>query len=206
MRRPSWKNVKADIISRISYDAGMGFQDETSAGIGQSRGESVYTYVVPCSSLATQTGLAYDGSILSQIKSNMLAKIQILNFYRLVWGWCSAGGILPVVLTAEETAAPSGHITNEGSKGQCAVPCCVLVSVGISNAFLTTDVFDSHQVYLEATPSLVKDTCITQRTKSWWCDKKSGRDHGFGDRRPRMKTGNDTFQKSSQATPCSCLY
>lgn len=94
---------------------------------------------------------------------------------------------------------------NEERKGQCGVPCCVLVSAGISNTLLTADIFDSHEVYLEATPSLVKDTCITQRTKFWWCDKKSRRGHGSGDRRPRMKTGNDAFQKSSQATPCSCL-
>lgn len=46
----------------------------------------------------------------------MLAKIQILNFYLLRWGWCSAGGILPIVLTAEETAAPLGHITTKREK------------------------------------------------------------------------------------------
>lgn len=217
MSRPSRKNIKAGIIRRIFYDAGMGFQYEASAGIGQNRGESVYTYVVPCSSLA----ILHTCSPLFFLSHTDRPSLWWLNFIidkkqhvgknsnseflspsvgLVLCRWYSAHS-----LDSGRDCSPLRTHHNKERKGQCGVPCCVLVSAGISSTLLTADIFDSHEVYLEATPSLVKDTCITQRTKSWWCDKKPRRGHGSGDRRPRMKTGNNAFQKSSQATPCSCL-
>lgn len=127
MRRPSWKIIKAGIISRISYDAGMGFQYEASAGIGQSRGESVYTYVAPLFFLShtDRPSLGWLDFIIDKKQYMFGKKIQILNFYLLLCGWCSAGGILSVVLIAEETAAPSRHITMKGEKNSvvCQAVC-----------------------------------------------------------------------------------
>ena len=109
-------------------------------------------------------------------------KIPLVNFY-LLWSWCSAGGILSAVLTGKRLQLPHDTSQRREKRTACCAELCVSVSGYIQCTF-DCRYLNSHEVYLEATPLLVKDTCITQRTKSWWCDRKSRRDHGFGDRRP----------------------